>query len=138
MVAPAFFENKLRKTQSAVVVTDEEVKKEREEQAKDAKETLDAATEMMGKIEGLTLTFPMKAGPNGHLFGGVNYKAILKELIKQFPKGALGKGVKIETVQDEEGKAIPHDIKEVGDFKATVSLMKDVSADIALSVVEQK
>jgi len=60
----------------------------------------------------------------------------LDELKKLFPSGALdGKHVKIVSIKGDDGVDIGHDIKHVGSFKATVSLLKDISGEFAISVV---
>jgi len=139
MVAPAFFENSLKKTGSAVRVTDEEVVTETAEKQKKDREALKGALDLQEKVADVRLVFPMKAGPEGHLFGGIKFKAILSELGKQFPKGALSKTVKIESVKKSgEGGdvVISHDIKELGEYTATLSLLKDINAEFAISVTE--
>merc|ERR1712232_654721 len=96
MVAPAFFENKLKKTGSAVFVTDEEVTKIKEEKICREKDLVAGAMDMREKLEGFELVLKKKAGPEGNLFGGVGKKLIFKELKEQFPSGALdGKQIKI-------------------------------------------
>jgi ribosomal protein L9 len=78
----------------------------------------------------------MKSGPDGHLFGGVGYKHIMEEVKKKFPSGAFdGKHVKITSIFTEKGnKDAGHDIKHVGNYKVTLLLMKDVSADFSLHI----
>lgn len=135
MVAPAFFMNKLQKTGSAVRITDEQVEKECEEKAQQDKEARELANQLKEKIETLTLVLSKKAGPDGQLFGGIGYKAIFSELEKEFPKGALGaKYIKITQVKDDNGELLKHDIKSVGDYTVTISLLKDVAADFCLTV----
>jgi ribosomal protein L9 len=134
-VAPAFFMNKLQKTGSAVRITDEEVEKECAEKAQQDKEARESAHQLKEKIDAMTLVLSKKAGPDGQLFGGIGYKAIFSELEKEFPKGALGaKYIKITSVKDDKGELLTHDIKSVGDYKVTISLLKDVAADFGLTV----
>ena len=136
MVAPAFFQNKLKKSNSAIRITDEEAAKENAEKKAKAKEVLDAAKDIQEKIENLNISLSKKAGPDGHLFGGVGRKLILDELRKQFPKGAInGKQVKITSIIDQDKNDLTQDIKEIGEYKATISLLKDVSATFSVSVV---
>ena len=135
MVAPAFFANKLQKTGSAVRISDDEVKKESEKEAQKDKEEKAAANDLKEKLDGLTLSLAKKAGPDGQLFGGINYKAILNELEKDFPKGCLdAKYIKISTIKDNDGKVLKHDIKAVGDYTATISLLKGISAEFEVVV----
>jgi large subunit ribosomal protein L9 len=135
MVAPAFFLNKLQKTGRAVRITDEQVEKEcavKQQQDKEAKEN---ANYLKDKLETMTLVMSKKAGPDGHLFGGVGYKAIFSELEKQFPKDTLGaKYIKITGVKDENGELLDHDIKSIGEYTVTIALLKDISADFRLTV----
>mmetsp|Transcript_4868 Transcript_4868/g.9279 ORF Transcript_4868/g.9279 Transcript_4868/m.9279 type:complete len:259 (+) Transcript_4868:142-918(+) len=136
MVAPAFFMNKLQKTGSAVRITDEEVQQECTEKAQQDKEARDLANQLKEKLETINLVLSKKAGPDGHLFGGIGYKVIFSELEKEFPKGALGaKYIKITVVKDKNsGELLNHDIKSVGDYTVTISLLKDISADFGLTV----
>lgn len=144
MVAPAFFTNKLQKTGSAVRISDEEVAEGKQKKAEEEKQALDAANDLKNQLSSFTMTLSKKTGPNGHLFGGINYKAIMTELKKDnaFPKGALdSKWIKITGIQTDEGEdntgaAVDpkHGIKEVGDYVATITLLKGVSADFKLLV----
>ena len=138
MVAPAFFTNKLQKTKSAVRITDEEVAKERAEKDSFDKEQKENATIVKQKLEEMKVSFPKKAGPNGHLFGGVGYRSILDEIKKDFPKGCLdGKHVKITEIKMSDGKKLRGDIKEVGEYSVNISLMKGITASLELSVVAE-
>lgn len=131
MVTPAFFNNKLRPTQSAQIISDEEVSKEQSEAEKEEKEAIATATALKEKIQDLKLTLKKKAGPDGQLFGGINTKMIVAEL-----QDALGdekeylsqKQVKISELSDGEGKKMRGDIKHTGTFDAKISLRKDTSA----------
>lgn len=136
LVAPAFFENKLKKTNSAKIVTDEEVANEKEKLDANQKQREAAAAEMQEKLNEMKVVFEKKAGPEGHLFGGIKAKDILNELKTKFPKGSAieGKAVKVLKMKDEEGNIVNHDIKEVGDYTVTISLMADVRADVSISV----
>lgn len=137
MVAPAFFNNKLKPSGSAEVVDDETVAAERKAKEEQRRQVLDAAKTMQDKIADMEIALTMKAGPDGHLFGSVSHKNIMDELKKQFPKGALGKKVKIVSVKDEEDKEVPHgDIKDVGNFSARIELLKDVEAKFSVKVSE--
>lgn len=138
MVAPAFFQNKLQKSGIAIRISDEEVAKEQSEKAVEDKEELDAATSLKEKIEGMELNLPKKAGPDGQLFGGIGNKHILSEMKSGFPKGALNaKHIKITSIKDDEGKKLKHDIKHVGEYTSSISLLKGVSADFKISVTAE-
>eukprot|EP00558_Chaetoceros_sp_UNC1202_P006011 CAMPEP_0197233722 /NCGR_PEP_ID=MMETSP1429-20130617/1717_1 /TAXON_ID=49237 /ORGANISM="Chaetoceros sp., Strain UNC1202" /LENGTH=242 /DNA_ID=CAMNT_0042692027 /DNA_START=38 /DNA_END=766 /DNA_ORIENTATION=+ len=136
MVAPAFFQNKLQRSGSAVRISDDEVAKETAEKEQRDKEASDIATDLKEKIEGMSLSLSRKAGPDGQLFGGIGYKLILGELKKNFPKGALdAKYIKIASIKDEDDKNLKHDIKVVGEYTGTISLLKGgVSADFKISI----
>lgn len=142
MVAPAFFENKLRKTNSARLVTDEEVASQKKESSAKAAAKLDSAREVADKITTIkTISFMKKAGPDGHLFGGIKTKDVLTELRLQFPTGTAldDKHVKVQRLRDAEGAAVDHDIiKYLGDFQATIALLDDVSADLTITVTSDK
>jgi len=139
MVAPAFFTNKLQKTGSAIRITDEEVAKEAEKQASHEKELKANASDVKHKLEEMKFSITKKAGPDGHLFGGVGMKLIMTELKKEFPQGCLdGKQVKITQIKDGDGKKLQHDIKEVGAYSLTISLLKGVAANLDLSVMAKE
>jgi len=138
MVAPAFFANKLQKTGSAVKITDEEVQKGNAEKAENEADAKALANDLKEKFAEIALDMPRKVGPDGKLFGGISYKCIMTELNTLFPKGALGaKYIKITDVKDEEGTTLKHDIKSVGEYSATIQLLKDVSADFKISVTSE-
>lgn len=138
MVAPAFFQNKLAKTNSAIRITDEQVAVELAEKTEHDSEEMDQALSMKTKIETKTLALSKKAGPDGHLFGGIGLKALLSELKNEFPKGALdAKHIKITSVKDEDEKKLKHDIKELGSYAVTIALLKGVSADFQVDVTAE-
>jgi ribosomal protein L9 len=134
-VAPAFFNNKLRPTKSAELISDEEAEKERSEQEEMEKEMKDTAIELQSKLSETTLSLSRKAGPDGQLFGGIGPKIITSELKKIFGGDFLSlKGVKIAEIIDEGGKKVRGDIKHTGKFEARIVLMKDISEKIVISV----
>jgi len=136
MVAPAFFQNKLRPSESAEMVSDEEVERERAEAAALEREYVATANSLKERIEGLDLTIARKAGPDGQLFGGIGPKTIIEELKKQLDNDDFldGKGVKVSAILDGDGKKMRGDIKHAGTFKATISLAKDISAKFPIVV----
>lgn len=140
MVAPAFFANKLQKTGSAVRISDDDVEKESEVQKQKDDEATSLANDLKEKLDGKTLTLAKKAGPDGQLFGGIGYKLILSELKKDFPKGCLdAKYIKMTSIKDDgdDGKVLKHDIKTIGEYTATISLLKGVSADFQVVVTSE-
>ena len=136
MVTPAFFNNKLRPSGAAEKISDEAVAAEQKAKDEKRRQVLEAATDVQSKITDMELSLSMKAGPEGHLFGSVGQKAIVKELQSKFPKGALGKKAKIISVKDADGGEISGDIKELGTFTARIELLKDVEAKFAITIVE--
>lgn len=136
MVTPAFFNNKLRPTGSAEKISDEAVAAERKEKDDKRRQVLDAATDIQSKISDMEITLKMKAGPEGHLFGSVNNKSILKELQSRFPQGAISKKAKIVSVKDGEGTEVDGDIKDLGTYTARIELLKDVEAKFTVQIVE--
>lgn len=138
MVAPAFFLNKLQKTGSAVRITDDEVAKEQAEKKQHEKEAKELALDLKSKLEVMQITMAKTAGADGKLFGGIGYKAIMEELKKRFPQGCLdAKFIKIHEIKNDQNEIEKHDIKCVGDYVATISLSKDISAQFKLSIVAE-
>ena len=135
MVTPAFFNNKLRPTKSAKIISDEDVASERAEAEAQAASTKAMATELKEKISEMTLSFTRKAGPTGQLFGGISAKGVMEELQKAVNHDHLNqKGVKISEILDENGKKMRGDIKHTGEFGARIVLAKDISAQFAISI----
>jgi len=135
-VAPAFFENKLKRTQSAVRISDEEVAKENSITNEKNKVKMDTAMATKEKIDELVLSLSKKTGPDGRLFGGVSHKLILEELGKELPEGALGcKQVTIKSIKSEDGIEVDRDIKQTGEYKATIRLLDDISAEFGINVI---
>jgi large subunit ribosomal protein L9 len=135
MVTPAFFNNKLRPTKSAEVISDEEVAREQAQAASLEKEVNSKATQLKEKLSELTLTIRRKAGPDGQLFGGIGPKVIIEELRKETNDEFLDrKGVKVLSLLDPDGKKMRGDIKHIGDYGASISLTKDISVKFTISV----
>lgn len=80
------------------------------------------AEELANKIGDLTLTIKTKAGESGKIFGAVT--------TVQIAEGLKEKGFDI----DRKKIAISSDIKQIGEYKATIDLHKDVKKEISLSV----
>merc|ERR1711935_539800 len=109
-------------TQSAVRITDEEVADQNEQKAEK-----NIAIDMKGKVEGIALSLSKKTGPDGRLFGSVTRKRIMEELEKKFPKGSLqSKQIKIIAIETEDGTDVGRDIKNIGEYKATMRFLDDV------------
>jgi len=135
-VSPAYWENKLKKTKSAVMITDDEVAEEKKEANAAAKQNLDTAKKIKEKITNIgSIDMFKKAGPDGHLFGGINKKALLSEVQKKLPKGSLeGKIFKVLSVKDDSDSLVSHDIKNVGVYKIKLNLHTDVQVDVTINV----
>mmetsp|Transcript_33035 Transcript_33035/g.97467 ORF Transcript_33035/g.97467 Transcript_33035/m.97467 type:complete len:241 (+) Transcript_33035:40-762(+) len=134
MVTPAFFNNKLRPSGAAEKISDEAVAAEQKEKDEKRRQVLEAAKDAQSKVTDMEISLTMKAGPEGHLFGSVGHKTILKELQSKFPKGALGKKVKISSIKDEEGNEISGDVKDLGTYTARIELLKDVEAKFTVTI----
>jgi large subunit ribosomal protein L9 len=135
MVTPAFFNNKLRPSSSAIMITDEEVAKERADAERLKAETDAKAQALKERLDDLTLVLKRKAGPDGQLFGGVGAKMIVEELTKILGDEFLNnKGVKIVSIVNLDGEAIKGDIKHTGQFGASMSLTKEISASFTIIV----
>ena len=137
LVTPAFYNNKLRPTQAAQIISDEQVQQEQAAAAAEAQEQLQTATTLQERLQALTLTLERKAGPDGQLFGGVGPKVIMEELKQVVVEDAHfldSKTVKITALLDHNGKKMRGDIKHVGRFAANVALAKDISAKFTIDV----
>jgi len=84
----------------------------------------DAQT-VAAKLEGTTLTIGAKTSSTGTIFGSVTNIQIAEELAK--------KGFEI----DRKTILIKEPVKEVGSYKATVKLHKDISVEIPFEVVSE-
>jgi ribosomal protein L9 len=139
MVTPAFFQNKLRPSASAVMITDEEVMKEKKEAEKLEKETREKAEMLKERIADLSIVIPRKSGPDGHLFGGIGPKTIMEELEKSIDDNFLKqKSVKITSIVNEDGSELIGDIKHTGMYQASLSLTKDISGMFRIIVEAER
>jgi len=136
MVSPAFYNNKLRPTKSAEVISDEQLQQEQEEAQEQEKATRQKAIELKDKLEDTTLEITRKAGPDGQLFGGIGAKVIMEELKVKLGNDVFldSKSVKISQMTDSDGKKMRGDIKHTGEFGAVLSLIKDITAKFTISV----
>ncbi len=82
------------------------------------------AKALADKINGTTVTLHAKAGANGKLFGSITSKEIAAELGK-----LLG-----ETI--DKKKLTVADIKNYGEYTATLKLFTDVAASFTVKVAE--
>lgn len=137
MVTPAFYNNKLRPTKCAVLISDEEVQKEQAKAVEADKQTRETALRMKELFLSTNITFKRKVGPDGQLFGGIGPKAIMEEVQRMYGEEEFlsRKSVKVTSLLDADGGKITGDIKHTGDFGATISLTQDISANIEIEVL---
>ena len=83
------------------------------------------AEELAAKINGISLTIGAKTSATGTIFGSVNNIQLAEALAK--------KGFEI----DRKVIYINDNVKELGTYKATVKLHKEVSAEINFEVVAE-
>jgi large subunit ribosomal protein L9 len=135
MVTPAFFQNKLRPTVSAIMISDEEVEKERAELEAVEKIARDKAEALKERLADLSISLNRKAGPDGHLFGGIGPKLIIEELGKNLDDDFLkSKSVKIVSITDAKGVELGGDIKHTGTYQVSLSLTKGIAAPFDIVV----
>ena len=136
MVTPPFYNNKLRPTKSATLISDDQVEMERAKAALEAKERQTTAAAIKERVEATPLMLKRKAGPDGQLFGGIGAKVLMEELKEVTGEGDFldSKSVKIIALMDGDGKKMQGDIKHLGSFSASLSLTKDVVAKIEIEV----
>lgn len=83
------------------------------------------ALELAAKLSEVSLTIPTKVSATGVIYGSVNSLQIADELQK--------KGFNID-----RKIIIVKDVKEVGSYKATVKLHKEVSVEVPFEVVAEE
>jgi large subunit ribosomal protein L9 len=136
-VTPAFFQNKLRPTKSAVPITDEEIEVELSEKRAKDEAVNAAASKIKEQLSDFKLELKRKAGPDGHLFGAVSPKTILEELRNSVKDPYLDqKQVKVISVT-HDGEQLKGDIKHVGEFGVNIALTKEISAKFDITVQEE-
>ncbi len=107
-------------TPSAIKMAEENVRQAAHKQAK-IKEDAQA---MADKLEGLKLTVPTKAGSNGKIFGSVTTIQLAQSLAER--------GFDVD-----KRKISAPDMKNLGEYKATISLHKEVSVEINVDVTQE-
>ena len=84
------------------------------------------AIEAAAKMEGLKLTIGAKTSTSGKIFGSVNTIQIAEALLE--------KGFEI----DRKAISLPNEqIKEIGNFTATIKLHRDVRVDIECEIIAE-
>ena len=107
-------------TPSAIKMAEENVRQAAHKQVKlkaDAQAIAD-------KLKGIKITVPTKAGSNGKIFGSVTTIQLAKSL--------ADRGFDI----DKRKIAAP-DMKNLGDYKASVGLHKDITVEIDVEVTQE-
>ncbi|MGV9265859.1 50S ribosomal protein L9 [Kitasatospora sp. NPDC003701] len=87
-------------------------------------QTLEAANEVKGKLEGVQVKLAVRSGEAGRLFGSVTQADVVEAI-----KAAGG------PVVDKRAVAIASPIKTVGTHKVSVKLHADVQANLDVAVV---
>ncbi|WP_030059639.1 MULTISPECIES: 50S ribosomal protein L9 [Streptomyces] len=87
-------------------------------------QTLEAANEVKGKLEGVQVKLAVRSGEAGRLFGSVTQSDVVEAI-----KAAGGPSV------DKRAVAIASPIKTVGTHKVSVKLHSDVQANLDIAVV---
>ncbi len=87
-------------------------------------QTLEAANEVKGKLEGVQVKLAVRSGEAGRLFGSVTQADVVEAI-----KAAGGPAV------DKRAVAIASPIKTVGTHKVSVKLHSDVQANLDIAVV---
>jgi len=91
-----------------------------------ASKMLEEANALAEKLQNVTIKIGAKVGEAGKIYGSVN-TVQLAEALKAEGFQVDRKSIKMEN----------ESIKEVGSYKATVKLQKNVSVDISFEVVEE-
>lgn len=102
-----------------------ELKLKKANEEKVAAQQLAAAKELAEKLEKASVTLAIKAGDNGKAFGSVSGKEIAKAIEEQ---------LKLDI--DKKKLVLPEPLKTFGTHEVPVKLHKDVTAKLAVKVVE--
>ena len=127
-VADGYAHNFLIKKGLAVVAGPNamnEFKNKKESEAFRLDQEIQAANAEADKIRDKTVSFKVKAGSNGKLFGSVTAKEIAQKLTEQF-------GVKV----DKKKVTIDNEIKSFGTFNAEVKVYPGIIAKVKVTVTE--
>ena len=115
--------------QKKAVIASESAKKVLEENLRQRAHKLEKiranAQGLADKLNGITLTIGAKTSSTGTIFGSVTNIQIADELAK--------KGFEIE----RKAILIKEPVKEVGSYKATVKLHKEISIEIPFEVISE-
>lgn len=104
-------------------LNDLKLKKANEEKV--AAQQLAAAKELAEELEKASVTLAIKAGDNGKAFGSVSSKEIAKAIEEQ-----------LNLDIDKKKLVLPDPLKTFGNHEVPIKLHKDVTAKLAVKVVE--
>ena len=107
-------------TPSAIKMANENVKQAAHKQVKVKTD----AEAQAAKMKDIKITIPTKAGSNGKIFGSVT--------ILQLAKSLADRGFEVD-----KRKISAPDMKNIGAYKATINLHKEVSLEIDVDVVQE-
>lgn len=102
-----------------------DLKLQKANDARIAAEQLAAAKELGAKLDESSVTLTIKAGEGGRAFGSVSNKEISKAIADQ---------LKLDI--DKKKIVLNDPIKSIGSFEVPIKLYKDVTARLAVKVVE--
>ena len=105
---------------SAIKMAEENVRQAAHKQTK-IKEDAQALAE---KLTGVKVTVPTKAGSNGKIFGSVTAMQLAQSLVDR--------GFDID-----KRKITTPEIKNIGEYKASIQLHKEISVEIDVEVVQE-
>ena len=128
-VAPGYARNFLLPKRLAVEATDSNrkiVEQEREAHLRKEAKLQGEAADLAKLLEGISVTIKQKAGENDQLFGSVTSKDVADAL-----------AAKNFTI-DRRKVQLDAPIKQLGEFKVTVRLHKDVTTEITVTVVREE
>lgn len=100
------------------------LKAQKEIQKEEAEKELKEVQSLASKLDGQEITFPVKVGQDGHIFGSINTLKIYKEL--------KDLGFEIKKSQIE----LAEPLKELGEFPVKINLPHKLEAEIKVIVEE--
>jgi large subunit ribosomal protein L9 len=127
-VSDGYARNFLFRQKLAVPLTDKSkdvLNQQKEVDAKEKENIKEEALKLKNKIEELTLEFNLKKGANEKVFGSISTKQISDELEKKY------------AIKVDKRKIKSSALSELGVFKITISLHKDVDAVATIHIKEQ-
>ena len=104
-----------------------DLKLQKANEEKIRKETLEAAKKLAVEISDKSVTVSVKTGEGGRIFGSISTKEIAKAV-----KDQLGMDI------DKKKMILDVPVKALGVYNLTIKLHKDVTAKLAVKVVEGK